>query len=1180
MASEQAPPRNVRVMAEVDRGAEQQAEQKEEAPGAAGRTAEERGGGENAGKTHKYTNRLEKEQSPYLLQHAHNPVDWYPWGEEAFTRAREEGKLIFLSVGYSTCHWCHVMEVESFERDDVADVMNEGFVNIKVDREERPDVDKVYMTYVQATQGGGGWPMSVFLTPSLHPVFGGTYFPPDDKYGRIGFKSLLGRVRSVWEQRRSEVQSGAEDSMAQLQEAMQGGEAGGAAGKGKGKGKAEQQQGGEEQQEEERVWKLAEKAIQLCSEQLASRYNEDLGGFGSAPKFPRPSELNLLLRAHLRGEGAKRGKGKGEGETGRRVVRGKGPGELQMVEHTLECMGRGGMHDHVGGGFHRYSVDEYWHVPHFEKMLYDQGQLANAYLDAFLVTGRPDFARMGRDILDYVRRDMTHGEGGIYSAEDADSLAAVGDERKKEGAFYVWSEKEIASILGPSSPRLRLFTTLYTVRKDGNCDLSPRSDPHNEFAGLNCLIQRCSLAEAAKKAGVPEEEAEKRCSVSDAADKAGVPRQEVEKSPKHQMLGECHKLLHEARSKRPRPHLDDKIIVAWNGLMISAFARAARILQSEPATSPHYFPDDGSPPSVYLACAARAATFVRSKLYDQESKRLRRSFRESVSEVWGFADDYAFLVASLLDLFEASGDSDWLAWAMELQETQDRLFWDEQQGAYFNTAEGDPSLLLRMKEDYDGAEPAASSAAAASLARLGAMIGGERGAEYRRKAARCVTAFEDRLSRMPLALPQMCCSLDLLAATSSPAQRQVIIAGPRDAPETEELLNGVFSVFQPNCTIIPIDPANQSDAAFWQQHNPRALAMTAKGMGDMSAATATSAAEAAVPAGAMSGATPAAYNSVAYAQKQADQLAAKATAAVAAATQTETDEATAKGDYETKLDALATAAGALPPLDYAQTKAEDWAALATKKHNAAVARLGLATKYQTSATALSALVDAATTAATTGLTAATTDLSDASTAATAAATAADANPTSALRAAAAAKYVEVAIAQSIKSAWEDHAAILTALQTSCQAVVTAADAEVTAATTDEGSTKTDKDTADSDLTAANTALATAQQAFDSAKTDYDNSKRLYETAKSYTSAARNNELDLLSKNRAAQIKLIGNSIISAKASRRLVSTITSETKNNRAPWQQKAASMAAANPDALTEMSEILASSKLPSNAL
>ncbi|CAI6001275.1 unnamed protein product [Closterium sp. NIES-64] len=908
MASEQAPPRNVRVMAEADRGAEQQAERKGEAPGAADRTAEERGGGESAGKTHKYTNRLAKEQSPYLLQHAHNPVDrypwgeeaftrareegkliflsvdWYPWGEEAFARAREEGKLIFLSVGYSTCHWCHVMEVESFERDDVADVMNDGFVNIKVDREERPDVDKVYMTYVQATQGGeggpcpcsspvlvymtyvqatqggGGWPMSVFLTPSLHPVFGGTYFPPDDKYGRIGFKSLLGggnwpmsvflppslhpvfggtyfppddkygrigfksllgRVRSVWEQRRSEVQSGAEDAMAQLQEAMQGGGAGG------GKGAAEQQQGGKQQdQEEERVWKLAEKAVQLCSEQLASRYDEDLGGFGSAPKFPRPSELNVLLRAHLRGEGGERGKG--DTGAGRRVVRWKGLGPLQMVEHTLECMARGGVHDHVGGGFHRYSVDEYWHVPHFEKMLYDQGQLANAYLDVFLVTGRKDFARMGRDILDYVRRDMSHGEGGIYSAEDADSLAAVGDERKKEGAFYVWSEKEITSILGPSTPRLRLFNTLYTVRKDGNCDLSPRSDPHNEFAGLNCLIQRCSLSDAAKTVGVPEEEAEK-------------------------MLGECRKLLHEARCKRPRPHLDDKVIVAWNGLVISAFARAARILQSESATSPHYFPDDGSPPSVYLACAIRAATFVRSKLYDQESKRLRRSFRESASEVWGFADDYAFLVASLLDLFEASGDSDWLAWAMELQETQDRLFWDEQQGAYFNTAEGDPSLLLRMKEDYDGAEPAASSAAAASLARLGAMTGGERGAEYRRKAARCVTAFEDRLSRMPLALPQMCCSLDLLAATSSPAQRQVIIAGPRDASETEALLNGVFSVFQPNCTIIPIDPANQSDAAFWQQHNPRALAMAAKGLGDMSAA------EAAVPAGVMSSATSAAY---------------------------------------------------------------------------------------------------------------------------------------------------------------------------------------------------------------------------------------------------------------------------------------------------------------------------------
>ncbi|CAI5486922.1 unnamed protein product [Closterium sp. Naga37s-1] len=827
MASEQAPRRSVRVMAEADREAERQAERKEEAPGAAGRVEEERGGGESAGKAHKYTNRLAKEQSPYLLQHAHNPVDWYPWGEEAFARAREEGKLIFLSVGYSTCHWCHVMEVEAFERADVADVMNEGFVNIKVDREERPDVDKVYMTYVQATQGGGGWPMSVFLTPSLHPVFGGTYFPPDDKYGRIGFKSLLGRVRSVWEQRRSEVQSGAEDAMAQLQEAMQGG------GAGEGKGAAEQQQGGKQQdQEEGRISKLAEKAVQLCSEQLASRYDEDLGGFGSAPKFLRPSELNLLLRAHQRGEGGKGGKG--EAAAGRRVVRGKGPGPLQMVEHTLECMARGGVHDHVGGGFHRYSVDEYWHVPHFEKMLYDQGQLANAYLDAFLVTGRPDFARMGRDILDYVRRDMTHREGGIYSAEDADSLAAVGDERKKEGAFYVWSEKEIASILSPATPRCRLFTALYTVRKDGNCDLSPRSDPHNEFAGLNCLIQRCSVSDAAKKAGVPEEEAEK-------------------------MLGECRNLLHEARSKRPRPHLDDKVIVAWNGLMISAFARASRILLSQPATSSHYFPVDGSPPSIYLACAERAATFVQSKLYDRDSGRLRRSFRESASEVWGFADDYAFLVASLLDLFEASGDSDWLAWAMELQETQDRLFWDEQQGGYFNTAEGDPSLLLRMKEDYDGAEPAASSAAAASLARLGAMIGGERGAEYGRKAARCVMAFEDRLSRMPLALPQMCCSLDLLAATSSPAQRQVIIAGPRGAPETEELLNGVFSVFQPNCTIIPIDPANQSDAAFWQQHNPRALAMTAKGMGDMSAATATSAAEAAVPAGAMSGATSAAY---------------------------------------------------------------------------------------------------------------------------------------------------------------------------------------------------------------------------------------------------------------------------------------------------------------------------------
>ncbi|GJP46759.1 hypothetical protein CLOM_g6002 [Closterium sp. NIES-68] len=320
----------------------------------------------------------------------------------------------------------------------------------------------------------------------------------------------------------------------------------------------------------------------------------------------------------------------------------------------------------------------------------------------------------------------------------------------------------------------------------------------------------------------------------------------------------------------------------------------------------------------------------------------------------------------------------------------------------------------------------------------------------------------------------------------------------------------------------------------------------------------------------------AAQNNVAYAQKQADQLSAKATAAVATATQRETDEATAKGDFETKLDALATAAGALPPLDFAQQKAEQWAALATKKYNAAVARLALANKYKTAATALSALVDAAMSAATTGLTAATTDLTDANTAADAAATAADANPTSALRAAAAAKYVEVAIAQSIKSAWEDHSAIVTNLQTAAQAVVTAADAEVTAATSDEASTKTDKDTADSDLTAANTALATAQQDYDSAKTDYDNSKRLYETARSYTTASRADELDLLARNRAAQMKLLAQSVASAKASRTLVSAITSDTKNNRAPWQQNAAQMAAANPDALRAMGEILASSRAP----
>ncbi|EFJ09906.1 hypothetical protein SELMODRAFT_1701, partial [Selaginella moellendorffii] len=354
-------------------------------------------------------NRLLHENSPYLLQHAHNPVDWYPWGEEAFAKAKAEDKPIFLSVGYSTCHWCHVMEVESFESEEVAKLLNDWFVSIKVDREERPDVDKVYMTFVQASQGGGGWPMSVFLTPELKPIVGGTYFPPEDNYGRPGFKTVLRRVKENWDSRKAVLRNAGDNVIQQLAEAMAA------------CATSLQVSGG-----------VAEQAVQLCASQLMKGFDAKLGGFGSAPKFPRPVELNLMLRYYKRLDQA------GKASLSKKA--------LEMASFNLQCMARGGMHDHVGGGFHRYSVDDYWHVPHFEKMLYDQAQLANAYLDVYLVTRDTMHACVARDILDYLNRDMTHPEGGIFSAEDADSLEPSGSSKKKEGAFYVWTAKEVRNL--------------------------------------------------------------------------------------------------------------------------------------------------------------------------------------------------------------------------------------------------------------------------------------------------------------------------------------------------------------------------------------------------------------------------------------------------------------------------------------------------------------------------------------------------------------------------------------------------------------------------------------------------------------------------------------------------------------------------------------------------------------
>jgi uncharacterized protein len=660
-----------------------------------------------------HTNRLAHEKSPYLLQHAHNPVDWYPWGEEAFAKARRENKPIFLSVGYSTCHWCHVMAHESFESEEVAAIMNREFVNIKVDREERPDVDRVYMTFVQATTGGGGWPMSVWLTPDLKPFVGGTYFPPEERYGQPGFKKVLERIATAWKENRDNIVEQGGKVVAALRES--------------------QERPADES-------KIDAAILDSAYRQIDRSYDPKEGGFGNAPKFPRPVTLNFLTRLYARDP---------KSESGKHA--------LEMALFTLPKMAAGGMHDHISGGFHRYSVDRYWHVPHFEKMLYDQAQLAVAYLDAFQITRDWQYEGVARRILDYVARDMTSKEGGFFSAEDADSpvVAGIGDpghSKTKEGVFYIWTKKEIDAALGDAA---EIFDFHYGVQPHGNAPEG--SDPHDEFRGQNILIERHTISETAERFKKNE--------------------REIAES-----LAKSREKLFAIRAKRSRPHLDDKIIGAWNGLMISAYARAAQVL------------DDPR----YLEIATRAAKFLRKNLYEEKSKLLYRNYRNGRSDIEAFADDYAFVVQGLLDLYEASFDVVWLKFATQLQEKQDRLFFDEKNGGYFSTSGKDDSVFLRMKDDNDGAEPAASSVAALNLLRLSQFRDDKQMGERARKT---IDAFATTLSHFPSAMPQMLVALDF--SLSKP--RQIVIAGKKDAPETKALLEEVHRHFRPKTILLLAD---------------------------------------------------------------------------------------------------------------------------------------------------------------------------------------------------------------------------------------------------------------------------------------------------------------------------------------------------------------------------------------
>uniref|UniRef100_A0A7N0ZW39 Spermatogenesis-associated protein 20-like TRX domain-containing protein n=2 Tax=Kalanchoe fedtschenkoi TaxID=63787 RepID=A0A7N0ZW39_KALFE len=706
---------------------------------------------------HRFCNRLASEHSPYLLQHAHNPVDWYPWGEEAFEEARKRDVPIFLSIGYSTCHWCHVMEVESFEDEGVAKLLNDWFVSIKVDREERPDVDKVYMTYVQALYGGGGWPLSVFLSPDLKPLMGGTYFPPDDKYGRPGFKTILRKVKDAWENKRDTLLKSGSFAIEQLSEALSTAAA-----------------------SKNVPDELPETVLRLCAEQLSSSYDPEHGGFGSAPKFPRPVEVQLMLYWSKKLD-----------EAGKASEANK---SLDMVYFTLKCMARGGIHDHVGGGFHRYSVDEYWHVPHFEKMLYDQGQLVNIFLDAFSITKDLFYSCVSRDILDYLRRDMIGPCGEIYSAEDADSAEHDGATRKKEGAFYVWTSDEIDEILGDHAA---LFKDHYYVKPSGNCDLSRMSDPHQEFKGKNVLIERSDYDAMASKFGM---------SVETYVD----------------ILGKCRKKLFDARASRPKPHLDDKVIVSWNGLAISSFARASKILLHEETGAKFHFPVTGCNPEEYMEVAEKAASFIRKQLYEEETHRLRHSFRNGPAKAPGFLDDYAFLISGLLDIFEFGGDVKWLVLALELQDTQDELFLDREGGGYYNTPGEDPSVLLRVKEDHDGAEPSGNSVAVINLVRMANMVSGSRSEIYKQTAKHLLAVFETRLKDAAVAVPLMCCAADMLFV---PSHKQIVLVGQKTSRDFSTMLAEVHATFEPNKTVIHVDPTNTEDMDFWESNSSNVALM-------------------------------------------------------------------------------------------------------------------------------------------------------------------------------------------------------------------------------------------------------------------------------------------------------------------------------------------------------------------
>jgi uncharacterized protein len=650
------------------------------------------------------TNRLAREKSPYLLQHARNPVDWFSWGEEAFEKARRENKPIFLSIGYSTCHWCHVMERESFENEAVAAFLNQHFVSIKVDREERPDVDKIYMTFVQATTGSGGWPMTVFITAELKPFFGGTYFPPDNRHGRPGFLQLLQHIHQLWETRRADLVNSAGDAHEKLNQMASARAPSDAT--------------------------LDADDLRHAGMQLKSMYDPRHGGFGGAPKFPQPSQPQFLLRYARRFQDDE---------------------AIRMVLQTCERMAAGGIHDQLGGGFSRYSVDAEWLVPHFEKMLYDNAQLAQLYLDAHLLSGQSEtrnansgiiFADVARDILDYVLRDMTHPEGGFYSAEDADSEG-------HEGKFYCWTRAELEKLLAPEE--FNVAVRYFGITGPGNFIDHSHPEP---LAGQNVLsIVAPDLPDADRG-----------------------------------LLASAKKKMLAARAKRVRPHLDDKILASWNGLMLGAFARAYAVLGDEK----------------YRAAAEKNVKFIREKLWQpataagsadaRRAGALYHRWRDGERDNVELLDGYAFLLSGVVELYEATLEPRHLDFAIALAEAMRAKFFDAENGGFWQSLAA-KDLILRVKEDYDGAEPSGNSVATMALLKLAALTGR---AEFAEAAMKTLGLFSARLQQIPQAVPCLLSALDF----SLQEPRRAVVAGDPGLPGSRELLRAIHSVYQPNKVVL------------------------------------------------------------------------------------------------------------------------------------------------------------------------------------------------------------------------------------------------------------------------------------------------------------------------------------------------------------------------------------------